>query len=96
VIPGGPSFGTALLSCIRVDNEGIDMTHDELAFPIYRVKIEDGHLEPVGNYDVYDTHRQAMAAFYACVAAPDPGLGSVYVTVDDGDNERVIAAHRFV
>ena len=62
----------------------------------YRLKIEDCDSEPVGNYDVFDTHHEAILAFHARIADRDPDAESVYVTADDGYGEWVIAAHSFV
>ena len=72
------------------------MSFEEQHSLTYRLKIEDRDLEPVGNYDVFDTHRQAMVAFHARIASPDPDAGTVYVTADDGYDEWVIVAHSFV
>jgi hypothetical protein len=62
----------------------------------YRVKLEDRRLEPVEDDDVFDSYTEAMAAFHQCVADPGQNTGSVYVTGDDGIDERVIAAHSFM
>jgi len=72
------------------------MSFDEEHPLTYRLKIEDRDLEPVGNYDVFDTYREAMVAFHARIAHRDPDTGSVYVTADDGYDERVIVAHSFL
>jgi hypothetical protein len=37
-----------------------------------------------------------MDGFHAAISDPPIGVGSVYVTEDDGDDEVVIAGHYFV
>jgi hypothetical protein len=63
---------------------------------LYRVMFEDTHLDPIEDWDVYETREAAMAAFADVIAHPADGLGSVYVTEDHDDHVVVIAGHYFV
>lgn len=63
---------------------------------VYRLKVEDRNLQPIDGYDVFHSRRAAIAAFNAVVVDPDPDLGSVYLTADDGDDEVVVLGHYFV
>ena len=64
--------------------------------PAYRLMFEDVHLDPIEDWDVYDTREAAMAAFADAVANPTPGVGSVYVTEDRENTVVVIAGHYFI
>jgi hypothetical protein len=62
----------------------------------YRLNFETTELEPIDDYDVFEHRAQAFIAFYAAVADPPDGVGSVYLTQDDDEFESVIAGHYFV
>ena len=69
---------------------------DDWAAPIrYRVKYEDASGEEFGSYDAFSSRAWAFAHFRSVIAEPSRGLGSLYVTHDDGSDERVVAAHSF-
>jgi hypothetical protein len=57
---------------------------------------EDVNLEPIDDYDVFDSEMVALSAFADAVAHPTPELGSVYLVEDRGNVEVVIAGHYFV
>ena len=62
----------------------------------YRVKYEDRQGEAVGDHDAFPCLVSAFRHFRAVISGQDhQGLGSVYVTEDDVDDEHVIATHRF-
>jgi hypothetical protein len=63
---------------------------------MYRLKFEDVSLEPIEDYDVFDSKTSALNAFADAVAHPTPELGSVYLTEDRVDIDVVIAGHYFV
>jgi hypothetical protein len=63
----------------------------------YRLKFEDADLgDLLGDWDVFTSRAEAMDGFHAAISDPPIGVGSVYVTEDDGDDEVVIAGHYFV
>jgi hypothetical protein len=62
---------------------------------LYHLKFEDRCLDPIDDYDVFDSKKAALAAFDDVVAHPGVELGSVYLTEIDGDVEVVIAGHYF-
>jgi hypothetical protein len=59
---------------------------------IYRLKYEDHDFEPIDDYDVFEDRPSALTAFGHVCCEPDNDLGSVYVTADDGCDERLIAS----
>jgi hypothetical protein len=61
-------------------------------FTVHRLKSEDRALNPLEDWDVFDDVNEALVAFQDFVVDPDENIGSVYVTEDDGYQERVIAA----
>ena len=63
---------------------------------IYRLKFEDVNLNPIDDYDVFDSKRAAMLDFNEVVTYPPPDLGAVYLLEDRGEVEVVIAGHYFV
>jgi len=63
---------------------------------LYRLMFEDVDLEPIDDWDVFDSKRAAIAAFNDAVAHPATDLGSVYLVEDRGDVAVVIAGHYFV
>jgi hypothetical protein len=63
---------------------------------MYRLKFEDVNLEPIDDYDVFDSKTAALNAFADEIAHPTPGVGSVYLTEDRNDIDVVIAGHYFV
>jgi hypothetical protein len=58
----------------------------------YRLMFEDDDLEPIDDYDVFESKR---AAFRYAVAHPEPGVGSVYLTEVD-DYDVVVIAGRYI
>lgn len=61
----------------------------------YYLMFEDHDLEPIDYYEVFETQREALAAFDDVVANPPPEIGSVYVTeVRDDDAVIIIGAVR--
>jgi len=63
---------------------------------IYRLKFDDVSLEPIDDYDVFDSKTSALDASADVVAHPTPEPGSVYLTEDLGDVDVVIAGQYFV
>jgi hypothetical protein len=70
--------------------------NDETDGPIrYRVKYEDADGEEFAPHDAFTTADDALAHYSSLVADPWAGLGAVYVTCLDDDDEHIIAAHMF-
>ncbi len=79
----------------KEDTRTTVMDADDGDAPTYTVKYQDLDDEELGNHDAFASRGTAFAHFRAVVAEPCPGLGSVYITADDGGDEHVIAAHGF-
>jgi hypothetical protein len=62
---------------------------------LYHLKFEDRCLDPIDDYDVFDSEEAALGAFDDLVAHPTFEFGSVYLVKIDGDSEFVIAGHYF-
>jgi hypothetical protein len=64
--------------------------------PRYRLMFEDVNLEPIDDYDVFDSESTALNTFDDAAAHPTPGLGAVYLVERRDDGDVVIAGHYFI
>jgi len=64
--------------------------------PMYRLMFEDVNLEPIDDYDVFDSEGAALNAFDEAVKYPTLGLGSVYLVECRDHGDVVIAGHYFI
>lgn len=64
--------------------------------PMHRLMFEDVNLEPIDDYDVFDSEGAALNAFDEAVAHPTPDLGSVYLVERRDQGDVVIAGHYFI
>jgi hypothetical protein len=60
---------------------------------VFRLMYEDRDLEPIWDWDVFEDKDRAFAAFLRVVTNPEPELGSVYITDEDGN---VLIGHYFI